>query len=69
MSLIIRSIGFNIYYCTFITVFTCNIYISITNIVEKRVNIRQIIFMKSDDIICMTSSFAFFIFNITDMKF
>ena len=37
--------------------------------VEKRVNIQQIIFMKSDDIICVTLSFGFFIFNIVDKNY
>ena len=65
MSLIIRPNGFNDYYCTFVTVFKCNIYISITKICRERVDIRQIIFMKSG-IICVTLSFL--IFNIMVIK-
>ena len=78
MSSIIRPNGFNIYYCTFVIVFKCNIYIAFKynnaiflsrRFVEKRVNIQQIIFMKSDDIICVTLSFGFFIFNIVDKNY
>ena len=47
MSSIIRPIGFNIYYCTFVIIFQCNILSR--RFIERRINIQQIIFMKSDD--------------------
>ena len=78
MSSMIRPFGFNFYYCTFVIVFNYfflfviiflqYLYSYHENFSKRELTLDKIIFMKSDDIICVTLSFGFFIFNLTDMR-
>ena len=68
MSSIICPIDFNIYYYIFTTIFKCNIYIS-RRCVEKKLTFNKLhIFMKSDDITCVTLSFDSFHIRYNDMR-
>ena len=60
----VRIADFNIYYCTFVLVAIFPSW----RFVEVKITIQQIIFMNNDDIICVTFSFVFFIFNTTDIR-